>query len=319
MNDSISKNKIKADAAAQNIMPQDSQDGGWIAALSEPFRSLGLLARFDRPIGIWLLFWPCIWGWGLAGGRINDALAWPLILWFLLGAAAMRGAGCVINDIIDRDLDAQVARTAARPLAAKTISVRAAYIWLGVLCLVGLLVLLQLRVEAQIAALISIIPVAVYPMMKRITWWPQIWLGMVFSWGSLVGYLAIAGTPNAAMWLLYLGNMAWVVGYDSIYAMQDREDDALVGIKSSALRMGGNIRIGVAIFYAAAIICWVCAFWTVRPHILVLAALIPAALHMIWQLLHLHVDGRNAIILFRRNAGLGLFMALACITIGMSA
>ena len=213
--------------------------------LPPALRAFALLARFDRPIGWWLLFWPCVYGLALAGGAVGR---WDLVLWMLVGAIAMRGAGCVYNDIVDRDLDAQVARTASRPLPSGAVSVKVAWCWLLVLCLVGLVVLLQLRWEAQLVALGSLGLIAAYPFMKRITWWPQAWLGLVFSWGVPVGWIAITGTADVAMLWLYAGTIFWVVGYDTIYAMQDREDDALVGIRSSALRLGGNVRVGVALF-----------------------------------------------------------------------
>ena len=213
----------------------DSEYTGIMKLLPAKLRGFALLARFDRPIGWWLLFWPCVFGLALSGGLIAR---WDLALWRLLGAIAMRGAGCVYHDIIDRDLDAQVARTANRPLASGLISRKAAWVWLMMLALVGLIVLLQLKLNAQLLALGSLLLVAAYPFMKRITWWPQLWLGLVFSWGALVGWVAIAGQADVAMFWLYAGTIFWVVGYDTIYAMQDREDDALVGIKSSALRLG---------------------------------------------------------------------------------
>ena len=242
--------------------PPDTEHGGFIAILPAPLRGFALLARFDRPIGWWLLFWPCVWGLTLAGGVREH---WDLILWMLVGAIAMRGAGCVYNDIVDRDLDAKVTRTASRPLPSGAVSVHAAWAWLGLLCLIGLTVLLQLRWQAQLVALGSLALVAAYPFMKRITWWPQAWLGLVFSWGIPVGWVAITGRIEAPMLWLYSGSIFWVIGYDTIYAVQDREDDALIGIRSSALRLGSNLKHGVAVFYAAALLAWGTAIWTVRP------------------------------------------------------
>ena len=241
---------------------------------------------------------------------------WDLVLWMLLGAIAMRGAGCVYNDIVDRDLDAKVARTASRPLASGKVSMKAAWGWLLALCCVGLIVLLQLRWEAQLAALSSLILVAAYPFMKRITWWPQAWLGLVFSWGVPVGWVAIAGSVDAAMLWLYAGTICWVVGYDTIYAMQDREDDALVGIRSSALRLGGNVRSGVALFYALALLGWGIAIWSVRPQGQALIALAPIALHLLFQVVTLKSEGSNALGNFRSNKVAGLLMALACLVVG---
>ena len=234
-----------------SIVP-DTQARGFLSRLPDTPRGLALLARFDRPIGWWLLFWPGAWAVALAGGGF---VRWPLILWFLLGSIAMRGAGCVFNDIVDRDLDAKVARTASRPLASGAISLRTAWLWLLVLCAVGLVVLLQLRPYAQVVALASLALVAAYPFMKRITGWPQIWLGLVFSWAALVGWSETAGTLTMAGLLLYAGTIFWVVGYDTIYALQDREDDALIGIGSSALSMGRHVRMGVALCYGLALSC----------------------------------------------------------------
>src|SRR5690348_4773069 len=235
--------------------------------------------RLDGPIGTWLLYWPCAWGVAIAGvgGR------WDLFLWFALGAFAMRSAGCVYNDIVDRDLDRRVERTRLRPLASDRVSLRAAWLLIAILCLIGLLVLLQLDLTAAIVALASIAPVAAYPFMKRITWWPQAWLGIVFSWGALVGWPAVTGSLSSATFLLWFGSIAWVIGYDTLYAIQDVEDDALVGVKSSARRLGDKAPLGIAIFYLAALVLWGAAIWTVRPDWLALAALLPAALHLAGQ------------------------------------
>ncbi len=295
-----------------NPLP-DSEYRGLVGLLPAQLRPFALLARFDRPIGWWLLYWPCVWGVALAGGAAEQ---WPLILWLLAGAIAMRGAGCVYNDIVDRDLDKQVARTASRPLASGAVSLKAAWGWLVSLCLIGLIVLLQLRWEAQLTALASLALVAAYPFMKRITWWPQAWLGLVFSWGAPVGWMAVWSEIAPAMLWLYAGTICWVIGYDTIYAMQDREDDALVGIRSSALRLGKNIRGGVALFYTLAVIGWGLAVWSVRPEWLALIALLPAALHLCWQVGSLKADGADALDKFRSNRFAGLLVALACLVVG---
>ena len=300
------------------IVP-DSEHRGLVGALPPTVRGLALLARFDRPIGWWLLFWPGAWGVALAGGAVAR---WPLLLWLLAGSIAMRGAGCVYNDLVDRDLDAQVARTKARPIPSGLVSLRLAWTWLIVLCLVGLVVLLQLHLLAAIVALASLVPVAAYPFMKRITWWPQAWLGLVFSWAALVGWSEVAGALAAPMWLLYAGSIAWVIGYDTIYALQDREDDALVGVRSSALRLGDRVRGGVALFYALALLLWAGAIWLVRRDPLALAALVPVALHLAWQVATLVPDamadggGVNALRRFRSNRFAGLLMFLACVVVG---
>lgn len=283
----------------------------WLPTRARPF---ALLARFDRPIGWWLLFWPGAWGVLLAGGLKTQ---WSLILWLLLGSIAMRGAGCVYNDIVDRDLDARVARTRTRPLVSGAVSLTAAWVWLLALCLIGLLVLLQLPPLSQIISLASLLPVAAYPYMKRITWWPQAWLGIVFSWAALVGWTAVTNEISAPMLLLYAGSIAWVVGYDTIYAMQDREDDALIGVRSSALRMGKHVLGGVSLFYALALAIWAAAIWHVRPDALALAALLPIAVHFTWQVVTLNADDSdNALAKFRSNRFAGFLMALACAVVG---
>ncbi len=294
------------------IVP-DSQHRGIVAALPARIRNYAQLARFDRPIGWWLLFWPCAWGVLLAGG----AGEWALLGWLLLGAVAMRGAGCVYNDIVDADVDARVARTAARPVASGAVGKRAAWAWLLALCLIGLIVLLQLRWQAQLVALASLLPVAAYPFMKRITWWPQVWLGLVFSWGALVGWTELRGDMFGVLAALYAGAIAWVVGYDTIYALQDREDDALVGIRSSALRLGSKVRPGVAGFFAAALACWAAAFWLLRGDWIGLLTLLPVAGHLAWQVLTLAPgEADNALARFRSNRFAGLLMALACWVVG---
>lgn len=295
-------------SAEPEIVP-DSQHRGIVAALPEPIRNFALLARFDRPIGWWLLFWPCTWGVFLAGGEGR----WGLIGWLLLGSIVMRSAGCVFNDIVDADLDRQVARTAVRPVASGAVSKTAAWVWLVILCLMGLVVLLQLRWQAQLVALGSLAPVAAYPFMKRITWWPQAWLGLVFSWGALVGWTELRTDRIEVLAALYLGSIFWVIGYDTIYALQDREDDALVGIRSSARALGRNVREGVAAFYALAMGCWLLAFWLLRVDLVALLALLPMGLHLAWQVVTLQPeDGGNALDRFRSNRFAGLLMLLAC-------
>lgn len=305
-----------AAASPDQIVP-DSQHGPLLRLLPSGARPYALLARFDRPIGWWLLFWPCAWGAALASGAV---IHWPLILWMLLGAIAMRGAGCVYNDIVDRDLDRQVERTRNRPLASGAVSLKAAWAWLVFLCGIGLIVLLQLPLTAQLVALGSLLPVAAYPFMKRITWWPQAWLGIVFSWGAPVAWLAVGGDAGWPLALLYAGCIAWVIGYDTIYALQDVEDDAIVGIRSSARRMGSHVRGGVSLFYLFALGCWGGAFWLVRPDPLALLALAPAAAHLLWQVATLNpAQGSNPLDRFRSNRTTGLLVALAAFVVGTTA
>jgi 4-hydroxybenzoate polyprenyltransferase len=293
----------------------DSERTGLIGALPRTLRPYASLMRVDRPIGTWLLFWPCAWSVALAGvhGR------WDLFLWLGLGAFAMRSAGCVYNDIVDRDLDRRVERTRLRPLASRRVSVTAAWVLAGLLCSIGLLVLLQLDRTAQLVALGSIALVAAYPFMKRITWWPQAWLGLVFSWGALVGWPAVTGELEAPALWLYAGTVAWVAGYDTLYAIQDIEDDALVGVKSSARRLGDKAPLGIAIFYTLALALWGAAIWSVRPDWLALLALLPAGLHLANQALRADPkDGEGALRLFRSNRSCGLLLFLGMLAVGLS-
>ncbi|MEA3067939.1 MAG: 4-hydroxybenzoate polyprenyltransferase [Sphingomonadales bacterium] len=301
--------------APSDIVP-DSERRGLIGALPPRLRPYASLMRLDRPIGTWLLYWPCAWSVALAGvgGR------WDLFLWLALGAFAMRSAGCVYNDIVDRNLDAKVERTRLRPLASRRVSLRSAWILVAFLCLIGLTVLLQLKLAAALVALASIAPVAAYPFMKRVTWWPQAWLGLVFSWGALIGWPAVTGSLSWTPVFLWFGSIAWVVGYDTIYAVQDIEDDALVGVKSSARRLGDKAPLGIAIFYALAVLLWGAAIWTVRPDWLALLTLAPAALHLANQAVRADPkNGELALRLFRSNRTCGLLVFLAMLVVGFSA
>jgi 4-hydroxybenzoate polyprenyltransferase len=297
-----------------DIVP-DSERRGLIGALPPRLRPYASLMRLDRPIGTWLLYWPCAWSVALAG--VGDR--WELFLWFALGAFAARSAGCVYNDIIDRDLDRRVERTRLRPLASGRVSIHAAGLLIGLLCLIGIVVLLQLNPMAAMTALVSVAPVALYPFMKRITWWPQAWLGLVFSWGALVGWPAVRASLDWTAFLLWFGSIAWVVGYDTLYAIQDIEDDALVGVKSSARRLGGKAAIGVGVFYALALLLWAAAIWSIRPDGLALLALVPAALHLTNQAVRADPDdGELALRLFRSNRSCGLLVFLAMLVVGLS-
>jgi 4-hydroxybenzoate polyprenyltransferase len=296
-----------------DIVP-DSERRGLIGALPRPIRPYASLMRLDRPIGAWLLYWPCAWSVALAGLGPHGV---ALLLWLALGAWAMRSAGCVYNDIIDRELDAKVERTRLRPLASGRVSLAGAWALLLGLSLVGLLVLLQLGRTAQIVALASLAPVAAYPFMKRITWWPQAWLGLVFSWGALVGWPAVTGELPLTAFILWAGSIFWVIGYDTVYALQDREDDALVGVKSSARALGRHARAGVVVCYGLALVLWAVALWRVRPDGLSLIALAPAAAHLAWQAAALKPDdGGDALAKFRSNRFAGLLVFLACLVVG---
>jgi len=298
-----------------NDLVPDSERTGLIGALPRAMRPYASLMRIDRPIGTWLLYWPCAWSVALAGVRGE----WLLFAWFLLGAFAMRSAGCVYNDIVDKDLDRRVERTRLRPLASRRVSVRNAWLLAIGLSLVGLIVLLQLPRIAQGVALISIFPVAAYPFMKRITWWPQAWLGLVFSWGALVGWPAVTQEFELPALALWIGSIFWVIGYDTLYAIQDIEDDELVGVKSSARALGDRAQLGVAICYALAVAGWAWAVWLVRPDWVALLALLPAAGHLAMQVARVDPkDGAGALALFRSNRFTGLLLFLGFLVVGLS-
>ena len=301
-------------AASETDIVPDSERRGLIGALPAPLRPYASLIRLDRPIGAWLLFWPCAWSVALAG---MGERGWQLIAWLALGAWAMRSAGCVYNDIVDRDLDAKVERTRLRPLASRRVPLPAAWALLAAMSLIGLAVLLQLDRTAQLVALASLVPVACYPFMKRITWWPQAWLGLVFSWGAPVGWTAVTGRVETPALLLWGGTIFWVIGYDTIYALQDKEDDALVGVRSSALALGRHARAGVAVCYALALLLWGLAFREVRIEYYALLGLLPVGLHLLGQAARLKPDdGADALAKFRSNRFAGLIMFAACWVVG---
>src|SRR5947209_14995125 len=220
------------------------------------------LSRLDRPIGSWLLLLPCWWSAALAAGVAHDIGPLPrIVALFLVGAFVMRGAGCTWNDITDRDLDARVERTRSRPIPAGQVSVSQALVFLALQALIGLAVLLQFNRFAIMTGIASLVIVAVYPFMKRITWWPQVVLGLAFSWGALMGFAVTQGRIDAVAVVLYAGSIAWVIGYDTIYAHQDAEDDALIGIKSTALLFGPKTKPALAIFYGLAVVLIGAALW----------------------------------------------------------
>jgi 4-hydroxybenzoate polyprenyltransferase len=299
---------------ATDLVP-DSERTGLIGALPRAIRPYASLMRLDRPIGTWLLYWPCAWSVALAGVRGEIAL----FAWLLLGAFVMRSAGCAYNDIVDRDLDRRVERTRLRPLASGRVSLKSAWALVVGLSLAGLVVLLQLNPAAQIVALLSLAPVAAYPFMKRITWWPQAWLGLVFSWGALVGWPAVTGSFGLPALILWIGSIFWVIGYDTLYAIQDIEDDALVGVKSSARALGDRARLGVGICYSLAVAGWAAAIWSVRPDWIALLALLPAAIHLAFQVARADPnDGAGALALFRSNRFTGLLLFLGFLAVGLS-
>ena len=288
----------------------DIDAAGWTARLPGPWRPYALLMRLDRPIGAWLLFLPGLWSILLARGPDREAAR--LIALFALGSLVMRGAGCVVNDMWDRDLDRRVARTAARPLASGALRMRHALLLLAALSAVGLLVLLQLDRPAQALGVFSLLLVAVYPLAKRVTWWPQLMLGLTFGWGAPMGFVAAAGTfaPGAA--LLYAAAIAWILGYDTIYAHQDREDDALVGIRSTARLFAAHTRAFLLACYAATLILLAAAGFAAGLASWFPLALLPAAATLVWQVQAIDIrDPARCLALFKLNRATGLLVALA--------
>jgi len=273
------------------------------------------LARLDRPIGWWLLLLPCWWSDALAGMAQSRGPDLGHDLLFLIGAIAMRGAGSTFNDLIDRKVDALVARTRLRPLPSGRVSARAAVIFLLAQCLVGALVLFSLNEFAIWLGLASLGLVAIYPFMKRITHWPQFVLGLAFAWGGLMGWAASKGQLAAPAYLIYLCAILWTIGYDTIYALQDAKDDAMAGILSTARLFGTNVRLGVSLFYLGAVLCAAAAIVLVQGSLGSMLGLFGFALHLMWQCrrLHSHISAQEALTLFRsnRNAGLILFAGLA--------
>jgi 4-hydroxybenzoate polyprenyltransferase len=272
------------------------------------------LSRFDRPIGSWLLLMPCWWSAALAAGVLGKVSQLPLIIaLFFIGAFVMRGAGCTWNDITDRDLDARVERTRSRPIPAGQVSVPRAAVFLVVQALIGLAVLLQFNRFAVMTGIASLVIVAVYPFMKRITWWPQIVLGLAFSWGALMGFAVTLGRLDATALALYVGSIAWVIGYDTIYAHQDAEDDALIGIKSTALLFGARTRPALMVFYATAAVLIGMALGLAGAGIAAWIGLAAFAAHLIWQISRLQIgDPALCLRIFKsnRDAGLLLFAGL---------
>ena len=289
--------------------------GNWVDTRAPSWsRPYLRLSRFDRPIGSWLLLMPCWWSAALAAGIARDAGQLPLtIALFFIGAFMMRGAGCTWNDITDRDLDARVERTRSRPIPAGQVSVPQALAFLVLQALIGLAVLLQFNRFAVVTGIASLIIVAVYPFMKRVTWWPQVVLGLAFSWGALMGFAVTLGRIDATALVLYLGSIAWVIGYDTIYAHQDAEDDALIGVKSTARLFGKRTHQALIAFYAVAVALIGCAIALAGGGLPAWLGLVAFAAHLAWQIVRLKID--NPALCLRvfksnRDAGLLLFAGL---------
>jgi len=303
--------------------PKDTIRQGWVNRLSPDFAWPYLqLMRADRPIGTWLLLWPCLWSIALAShghgaGTENWDFYLPnitLLILFAIGAFVMRSAGCVVNDLADRKFDAMVERTKNRPLPSGRVSVRQAVVFLIALCLIGLVILLRLNIFTIWLGVASLGLVAIYPFMKRVTYWPQIFLGLTFNWGALMGWSAVTGGLDWPAALLYGGGIFWTLGYDTIYAHQDKEDDILIGVRSTALLLGAHTGRWLVFFYGAMISLFAAAGYLADIGVAYYGGLLIIAGHCLWQVTSLRIDdSQRCLILFRSNYYLGLIMFLAIV------
>ncbi|MBN9554707.1 MAG: 4-hydroxybenzoate octaprenyltransferase [Alphaproteobacteria bacterium] len=296
--------------------PADAVPSNWVAATPPGIRPWLQLMRLDRPIGSWLLFWPCVCGLGL--GAIADERSFTdwrdlyYVILFGLGTIIMRGAGCAFNDIVDRKIDAQVARTRGRPIPSGAISVMGAAIFIVVLALLGLVILLQFNRLAVILGASSLLLVAAYPFMKRITWWPQAWLGLTFNWGALLGFAAQTGRIDLPDLILYAGLFFWTLGYDTIYAHQDREDDELIGVKSTARLLMQDSGKWILRFYAICFTLVLTAGFAEHAGWPFAFIMLAAGAHFLWQVRKLDIgDSAGCLRLFRSNSLAGGLMALS--------
>ena len=295
---------------AESKVIADAKENNWVDRFAPSFaRPFLKLARFDRPIGTWLLLWPCWWGVALAIPHQDYAnwksYAWCLTL-FAMGAVVMRGAGCAYNDIMDRKFDGMVERTSARPLASGQVTLTGAIAFTGVLVLLGLAVLLQFNMFTIYLGAGSLVLVGIYPLMKRFTYWPQLFLGLAFNWGALLGYAAVTGTLDLAAVFLYLAGIFWTLGYDTIYAHQDKTDDILIGVKSTALKFGENTRAWVFVFYGMTLGLLVLAGFMADLHGWFYLGVIATLFHFRNQLRKLDIhDPENCLRVFKSNLHVG--------------
>ncbi len=297
-------------------IPADAIAQSWVDGAPPSWQPYLRLARLDRPIGTWLLFWPCVFGLALGADGNRSFLStprdWWLLILFGIGAIVMRGAGCTYNDIVDRDIDAKVARTHARPIPSGAVRIKQAWMFAAIQCAIGFLILLCLNWYAIAIGVLSLLLIAAYPFMKRVTWWPQAWLGLTFNWGVLLGFAAQEGRTSAADLVLYAGCVFWTLGYDTIYALQDIEDDALAGVKSTARLFGTHARVWVFLFYIMAFALIAAAGVFGFRQSIVAALLLPVLAHFIWQVRRIDLDApQSALRLFRANRDAGGLIALA--------
>ena len=303
----------------ENAVPADAVAARLVDRAPPKLQPYLRLMRLDRPIGTWLLYWPCVFGLVLGAAAESRPFGTPKDLFYVVllavGAIVMRGAGCAYNDIVDRDIDASVARTRGRPIPSGAVSVKQAWLFTLGLCLIGLVVLLLLRNRTAIVLGASaLILVAAYPFMKRITWWPQAWLGLTFNWGAIVGFAAETGTVDIADIMLYAGLFFWTLGYDTIYAHQDKDDDALIGVKSTARLFAERSKDWILGFYAAAFTLILAAGFTEHTGWPFVFLMLAAGGHLLWQVRTLDIaDGAKCLKLFRANRDTGALIAAALI------
>ena len=297
----------------KNLTTPDAISNSWVERAPTGLQPYLRLMRADRPIGTWLLLWPCWWSIALATGEG----AYPSLLMlglFALGAFLMRGAGCVANDMIDHKFDARVERTKNRPIPSGQVSLKMAFIFMALLSLIGLLILVQFNTFAIILGASSLLLVAVYPLMKRITYWPQFVLGLTFNWGALLGWAAVMGEISAAPLYLYAGGLFWTLGYDTIYAHQDKDDDIMIGVKSTALKLGSKTKGWLVVFYGATIALFGLAGWASNMGTIFTAGLLAMAYHFIWQIRTVDIDdGDNCLMIFKSNTQAGWLLFLGAV------
>ncbi|MFM9862035.1 MAG: 4-hydroxybenzoate octaprenyltransferase [Micropepsaceae bacterium] len=302
-------------SATDVARPADAAPTSWVDRYVPPaFGPYLRLARADRPIGIWLLLWPCLWSILLAASQTPISVGlvaftiWMMVL-FAIGAAVMRGAGCTYNDIVDREIDAKVERTAGRPIPSGQVTLTMAIAFLVGQLLIGLIVLLMLNRFSVYLGALSLIPIAIYPFMKRLTDWPQAFLGLTFNWGAMLGWAAMTGGLGVAPMLLFAGCVFWTLGYDTIYAHQDKEDDAMIGVRSTARLLDAQTKPWLAGFY---VLAWVLIWAAGKVSGLGIGFVIGMALvaaHFAWQIIRLDIhDGANCLSTFKSNRDLGLIV-----------
>ena len=298
----------------------DAPSGNWVDRYAPAsWRPYLRLARMDRPIGTWLLLFPCWWSVTLAEVSVGNPYPDPwMLLLFAVGALVMRGAGCAYNDYVDRDYDARVARTASRPIPSGQVTSEAALAFVVALSLIGFLVLIWFNLFTILLGVTSLALVAIYPFMKRLTYWPQVVLGLAFNWGALMGWAAVRGSLDWAPVLLYAGSVLWTIGYDTIYAHQDTEDDLMLGLKSTALTFGSDTPFWVGSFYVGALLLWIAAGFLAGTHLVFFFGVALVGLQMAWQVSTLDIeDSENCLRRFRanRDVGAAIFLALVADTL----